>query len=415
MSDLRAPLKTLADAPVDELTVQRMWRAVGKRRAQGMGGKTSLRRRGALALAACIAFACFVRFAGHRDAGSLRQVDGAELGSLEGGVLDSESSMHRNAVVPPRSVALDDGSSLLLFANARVKTLENTSSSLVTLLETGRVTFDVQPGGPRRWTIECGLATVEVVGTRFTVERSPHHGHVEVERGIVLVRGELVKNRIQRLTAGEALDIDDLSTGASTTPRAASSPSITPAVPSVSAAPSIVAAPPSSAASNASSTAADEAHVQWRELARKGAFKEAYGAIAHDDGVAQEAKRASVDDLLLLADVARLSGHSSEAVAPLTRVLDEHGGDPRAPIAAFTLGRVELDALGQAAAAAQTFARAISMGLPQGLREDAYARIVEARARSGDRAGARSAAADYEARYPSGRRLVEVRGWALAE
>lgn len=27
--------------------------------------------------------------------------------------------------------------------------------------------FEVRPGGPRHWTIECGLATVEVVGTAF--------------------------------------------------------------------------------------------------------------------------------------------------------------------------------------------------------------------------------------------------------
>jgi transmembrane sensor len=158
----------------------------------------------------------------------------------------------------------------------------------------------------------------------------------------------------------------------------------------------------------------DARQDRWRELAQKGGFKDAYQELS-PIGIARAAQTASVDDLLLLADVARLSGHSSEAVGPLTRVAQEHGGDPRASMAAFTLGRLQLDSLGRAAGAAQAFSRAIALGLPLGLREDAYARVVEARARAGDRAGARAAAAEYEARYPGGSRLAEVRAWAERE
>jgi transmembrane sensor len=430
MSDLRAPLGKIADAPVDEVTVQRMWRAIGKRRARSQGSASPWALRGAVVLAACVALALLVRFAAHRDAGPLHQAGGAELANIEGTAAPTVAGAPVGA---PIRVDLDDGSSLLVAANARMKTLENTSTSLVTLLETGRVTFDVRPGGPRRWIIECGLATVEVVGTRFTVDRSPHHGRVEVERGVVLVRGELVKDRIRRLTAGESLDIDDLAADA-----LAPAPS---SAPVAGARASIDRVPAANAVKATSSAPPAEGPEPWRDLARKGAFKEAYRAItmgaslpnprtiegaptisrpmeaapSNPSSVAQEAKRASVDDLLLLADVARLSGHSSEAVAPLLRVIDEQSGDPRASMAAFTLGRIQLDALGQAAAAAQTFSRAIAMGLPQGLREDAYARVVEARARAGDRAGARAAAAEYQASYPSGSRLAEVRAWAERE
>ncbi|MFT3772758.1 MAG: FecR family protein [Minicystis sp.] len=404
MSDLRAPLRTAADVPVDEVTVQHMWRGIGKRRAHRQVSASFRRLRVVVALAACVAVALLVRFAVVRDAGPLRRAGGAELGDIDGSASDALAGAPASA---PRRIDLDDGSSLLVDAGARMKTLSNTSSSLITLLEGGRVTFDIRPGGPRRWIIECGLATVEVVGTRFTIDRAPHHGRVAVERGVVLVRGELVKDRIQRLTAGESIEIDDGAAAAlppaPPSPAASSAPvSIAPAQP----APSGVTATPSAPA--------DQARAPWRELARKGAFKEAYRAIA-PAGIAQQATTASVDDLLLLADVARLSGHPTEAVAPLTRVMNEKSGDPRAPMAAFTLGRVQLDALGQAAAAAQTFARAVAMGLPQGLREDAYARVVEARARAGDRAGARAAAAEYEARYPGGSRLAEVRAWAARE
>ena len=128
-------------------------------------------------------------------------------------------------------------------------------------------------------------------------------------------------------------------------------------------------------------------------------------------GIASSTQTASVDDLLALADVARLSGHPADAVTPLTRVMTEHADDPRAPLAAFTLGRLSLDALGRPAQAAAAFQRAIQLGLPQSLREDAYARMVEARARAGDEAGASAAALDYEQHFPDGKRLREVQRW----
>jgi transmembrane sensor len=122
-----------------------------------------------------------------------------------------------------------------------------------------------------------------------------------------------------------------------------------------------------------------------------------------------------VDDLLALADVARLSGHPADAVIPLTRVVTEHAGDPRASLAAFTLGRLELDSLRHPALAAAAFERAMALGLPQSLQEDALARLVEARAQAADAPGARSAAEEYERRFPAGKRLDEVRRWAQAE
>ena len=400
MSELRAPLRKVAEVPLDEGTIQHMWRSIGKRRAHRQARASSRSARVALAIAACIALGLLGRFAFHRDAGPLHQASGAELTDVEGAALDGAAR---------RRVDLDDGSTLLVDPSARLQTLSNTSTSLVTLLEKGRVTFDVRPGGPRRWIIELGLATVEVVGTRFTIERGPHRGKVTVEHGVVLVRGERVPDRIQRLTAGESLALDD-GTFEPAPPKATASSE---------AAPSLALPAPPSAASSSLPPAprrapAGEEREPWRELARQGDFKEAYRSIP-PSGIARETSTASVDDLLLLADVARLSGHSSEAVAPLMRVINEKSGDPRASMACFTLGRVQLGALGQAAAAAQTFSRAIAMGLPQGLREDAYARVVEARSRAGDKPGALAAAAEYEARYPSGGRLAEVRAWAGRE
>jgi hypothetical protein len=150
--------------------------------------------------------------------------------------------------------------------------------------------------------------------------------------------------------------------------------------------------------------------LAWQDLARRGSYAEAYGALGAR-GVERVSDSGEVADLLAVADVARLSGHPIDAVAPLARVLTDHRTDPRAPLAAFTLGRVQADTIGNPAAAAQAFALAIVLGLPAGLVEDAYARLVETRAHAGDRAGARAAAAAYRERFPDGVHAAAIDAW----
>ena len=64
----------------------------------------------------------------------------------------------------------------------------------------------------------------------------------------------------------------------------------------------------------------------------------------------------TVEDLLVAADVARLSDHPSEALPYLQRILREHPRDERAPMAAFTLGRT-LSGLGRTQEAMNMFGR----------------------------------------------------------
>jgi transmembrane sensor len=148
----------------------------------------------------------------------------------------------------------------------------------------------------------------------------------------------------------------------------------------------------------------------WKDWAQRGQNAKAYAELG-PGGIERAAQAAAVGDLLVLADVARLSGHPTEAVNPLERVVQEHAGDSRAPLAAFMLGRVELDSLGAPAAGARAFQRAIALGIPGGLAEDAYAGMIESRARAGERSGARAAYAEYLAKYPLGRRGKEMQRW----
>jgi transmembrane sensor len=367
VSRLRYPLKDLLDDPTSEETLARVWRGIDARaphrRARGWALASAV-----AVTALALAFATLER----RDRGPLRLADGRPLGALE---------------APPMGavVAMSDGSRIDLAAGARFTPLESTGSSFVAVLERGGAHFEVRPGGPRRWQIECGLATVEVVGTGFDCARAPGRLNVSVQHGAVLVRGERVPDRARRLTAGETLEVLE--------PPAPAEPSQAERAPEAPA--TTVAAAPGPEPVGAETGA-------WRELARGGHHREAFAALGAQ-GLLRETRRLGVTDLLVLADVARLSGHAAEAVVPLERILRDFPGDPQAPLAALALGRLELDTLDRPAKAATALNRALSLGVPRSLREDVRTRLVEAYARAGNRTAARAAAAAYLREYPSGR------------
>jgi len=143
--------------------------------------------------------------------------------------------------------------------------------------------------------------------------------------------------------------------------------------------------------------------ASWRRLAERGQYEEAQRALRK---AGPGAVRDDTAELLLAADAARLSGHPAEAVPYLERVLRGHAHDPRAGLAAFTLGRVLLDELGRPSEADDAFALARSSGGP--LAEDALAREVEAVSRAGDVTRSRELALLYQRLYPNGRRAKAV-------
>jgi TolA-binding protein len=154
-----------------------------------------------------------------------------------------------------------------------------------------------------------------------------------------------------------------------------------------------------------------EVVVRWGhelELVAPGAvasFPPRAAASAADSAAAPE----SMDVLLATAVAARLSGAPAEAAQALERALALHADDARAPLAAFTLGRVQLEELDAPAAAAAAFVRAQALAPAGPLAEDALAREVEAWWRAGDGEQARARAAAYLTRYPDGRRAHAVR------
>lgn len=278
------------------------------------------------------------------------------------------------------SVSYADGSIAQLGAAGGVVHLDQQSAELVSsTVVSGSARFDVVPNHSRTFEVHAGDVTVRVLGTAFVVERSGTGAHVTVERGRVRVSwpgGEA------ELGVGEGGDFP---------PSTVTVPEPEPSAVPVESLPVVP-------------------HV-WRVLARRGQYAQAFAALRQTPNDVEDTPQ----DLLLAADVARLSGHPAQAVAPLRKVSARYPKDPRAPVAAFTLGRVLLDDLGRAGDAAVAFAQAERLWPSGPLAGDAQARQAEALKRAGQKAQARSVAEKYLAAHPSGRHAGSLRAMLASE
>jgi transmembrane sensor len=110
------------------------------------------------------------------------------------------------------------------------------------------------------------------------------------------------------------------------------------------------------------------------------------------------------------AQRAQAEGRTVDAARTFDRIRRIYPRDPRAALAAFELGRLRLDTLGDPRGAEEALRDAIALGPGSPFREDAEARRVDALGRMGDAGGCAAARAAYLARWPNGtyRRAVEL-------
>jgi transmembrane sensor len=331
------------------------------------------------------------------------------------GALAGEVALAPGAqLAEPRTIALADGSHLELATAARLEVLANEGDKFVTAVRRGRVRFDVRPGGPRRWVVETDLATVEVVGTAFSVDRGAGALAVEVERGVVLVRGERVPGRIVRLTAGQHVEVAAAIATAPPPPAPVLDrvPPVAPAIdrvpppaPAVDRAPppapAVDRAPPTAPAIDRTPTA--PAIDRTPEIAPPPV---APPPVAPPP-VAPPPVAPPVD-IIARADALVAAGQHARAADALEAYLADARGDATAGLAAFLLGRLAQDQLAQPQRAAEAFARVRAIGSPRAIQEEALVRQARALARAGRAADARAAARGYLDQYPGGARAAEM-------
>jgi len=276
---------------------------------------------------------------------------------------DSVAAKLEARVDPATHIRFADGSTAdLRNDSSRLETRSSNARGIDLVLSRGGARFEVVPRHGRRFRIWVGSAYVEVIGTIFTVDRLPTGVRVSVERGVVKVVSGQNETRLSEGTA-EVVPIE------------ATPPPLAPDVP----------------------TPAPAAERVEPKPPRHAAVSDEPGA------------------LLRASEVARRNGHPQDAVTSLQRLLAAHPRDPRAPYAAFILGRVLLEELHRPREAAAAFAQVEALDASTPLVQDALAREVESWARAKDVDQARRAAATYLGRYPTGRRADEVRRYSRME
>ena len=105
-----------------------------------------------------------------------------------------------------RALRFEDGSVVELKAGSKLVPLRNDRRDFEMELERGLARFVVRPGA-RRWQVQLGVARVEVIGTIFSVERTPQKVVVAVERGSVRVLSSRFEHGQRALAAGEQLTL----------------------------------------------------------------------------------------------------------------------------------------------------------------------------------------------------------------
>lgn len=264
---------------------------------------------------------------------------------------------------------LRDGSRIVLETPSTVISKQHESSTDVLFqLSAGSAHFDVAHRPERAFRVQAGPVRVEVMGTEFRIEKQEARAVVSVLRGRVRVSWP-TGSRV--LTAGESDVFPPLTAPASSAEHGPSAPAPSAVVPRATV--------PSAAIAPAESPSAASPN------------------------------RDTAESLFAAADSARAAGRPLDAVAALQQLTERFPRDPRAPLAAFTRGRILLETLARPADAARTFAEARALaGARSALGEDALAREVDALRASGNLSRAAERAELYRKLHPNGLRLRSV-------
>jgi transmembrane sensor len=360
MSRLTSPLHEHLVDPADETALQEGWQTIRARRDRPAPLAWKIV---GVSFASVVAAAVALFALREPPSGPIRLEDGPlVVGARVGG---------------GQSWKMSDGSSVQPESTGELEVGEVTLDTLHLVLHEGTVHFDVRSHGQPRWTIDCGRATVEIVGTKLSIARIGDQVGVEVREGVVRVKSDLLVPPVQTVHAGESLSIAPMAPP--------DGPFRVPPIPSR-------AAPkrPDAERPRPASVPGDAPNAGPATL--------------------RPPPETPLDQLLDGADFWRKLGHPEQALEQLAQVeARDHG--TKGAIAAFTAGRIWMDDLGDHTAAAAAFERALTPSLPASLQEGALARAIECFARSRQHERAKALAAEYLRAFPDGLHRASVEDW----
>jgi transmembrane sensor len=358
-------LTTYAEPRVDDERVDRVWAAVSRRPMRAWT-PPSFRRAAAmtaiagLATSAAAAMALFLALRARTPAP-------ASVGL----VLESGGS---------NTATLADGTRTTLGAGARLRWDRIQPDRVEATLERGHVAFDVRHDASRAFLVHAAGLELRDLGTRFVVDVEANLVSVIVEDGRIEIGRSGSRPLI--LTAGETW----------TSGPAGLEESVAPTVPS-----------PITASLATASRVPSEPNGKAQAPPNP-----AEGIVQTAKNAAPEPRGTTPLDLLQMANEARLAGRPKRAADAFDSLRRRFRTDPRAALAAFELGRLRLDSLGDPAGAAEALADAIALAPAAPFREDADARLVEAFERMPDARACAAARRTYLSRYPNGVHAADV-------
>ncbi len=285
-----------------------------------------------------------------------------------------------HSTLTPTELSFPDGSKVTLAPETRAHLEAFDQSQAVMVIDSGSLTIHVQKGTPRTWRYRAGPFTVAVVGTVLSVAWRPERSEVEVavSEGRVSVTGPGLETPLF-IGAGESLRRVLTSSGPA--PAEARPPAF----------------PAPGRATHA--TPAPRAPLpSWRTALSQGRWGEALD-LAKAAGVLEATDGVHSDELLALADAARLDAREELALRLLADALDR-GGALEAQ-AAFVRGQLHAEHRRQREAL-DDFERSLRVEPRGPSAQSALGRSIDLLLDLGETSRARDAAKRYLAEYPSG-------------
>jgi transmembrane sensor len=294
-------------------------------------------------------------------------------------------------------LTFSEGTELVMAPGSRGRVEELGREGASFLLERGKVRARVTHRSNTMWRFVAGPFDVRVTGTALGVDWDPARERfaVQVDEGSVVVRGPSL-GALQVVRAGELCVVDLPSRTTRISPSEKNAP--LDADGPVDAGGTMFSAAPATsvAVSEAPRLQGPATPVPWIKLEEKGDYDAAYAAALRT-GLLAVLRASSADELLRLAQIARLSGHRDTEREALVTCRRRFAGSERAAVAAYELGRSS-----SPSEASSWFDTYLGEQPNGALAREASGRLVEARASAGDDRGARDAAARYLARYADG-------------
>jgi len=277
----------------------------------------------------------------------------------------------------PVDMTLAEGTHIKVEPRSEVKLLHSSSKAVQVRLAHGSARFAVAKKRTRRFSVDLGKVEVVVTGTQFRVHRKAGPNgdrmQVEVEEGSVEVHRP--DGGVVSLSAGEHWW------------------TVVPREPSTPVAPADDTVEPESDEpmmeidEDEIDEADDRAERRHARRRRRARAREAAG---------------DAEELFDHANLARRAGRLDDAADLYADLVDRFPRDRRASLAAFELGRLRMDSLGDTRGAVYALERALKLDGHGAFAEDALARLVLAEEERGDQRACSRARERYLARYPEG-------------